>query len=166
MRQASRHWTIFVANGNEYTGAHFTTESDTAGLNHTCRPIRVLKAKAATVNRPVGSGELTWRNSKKLPASMQQLLVCGECLCADFDVNLQNYKVGIRSALWSTVLPKAPPKVEGYYGDCPFSCWWRKSGHPEYLFGGSGGIDDKWGQQKHNTMGLSERCYQGRSLRC
>ena len=36
----------------------------------------------------------------------------------DFDVNLQNYKVGIPIGLYgSTVLPISPTKVEAYYSD-------------------------------------------------
>jgi predicted lipoprotein len=75
-----------------------------------------LKAKSATVVTAWTNTYLATFKAATGVNSGSSLSLLGNSYVQDFDVNLQNYKIGIPIGVYGpTVLPKAPTKVEAYY---------------------------------------------------
>jgi uncharacterized protein len=112
---------LLFSRGNANTLARFTTDTHAAGaLDYLVAISGSLKTKTATVAKAwssTGGNYLaTFIKATGVDAgSALSLLV--NAYVQDFDVTLQNYKIGIPIGKYGpSVLPIAPEKVEGYYG--------------------------------------------------
>ncbi|RFM25819.1 imelysin family protein [Deminuibacter soli] len=111
---------LLFGNGNDAVLARFTTSANAAGakqyLAALSGSIKTKAAAVATAWSPAGGNYLarfTKATGVDAGSSLSLLL---NAYVLDFDVNLQNYKVGIPIGLYGpSMLPKAPTKVEGYY---------------------------------------------------
>lgn len=111
---------LLFAYGNNASLARFTTAATASGARQYLAALTAsLKQKAAAVVTawsPGGGNYLsTFENAKGVDAgSALSLLV--NAYVMDFDVTLQNYKVGIPIGIYGpSTLPKSPAKVEGYF---------------------------------------------------
>lgn len=111
---------LLFAYGNDAVLARFTTDKNAAGAKQYLAALTgSLKTKAAAVANAwsAAGGNYLAKFIKATgvdAGSSLSLLLNAYVL--DFDVNLQNFKIGIPIGLYGpSVLPKAPEKTEGYY---------------------------------------------------
>ncbi len=141
---------LLFGNGNDASLARFTTDAQAAGAKQYLAALSAsLKTKTASVSTAwaVSGGNYYTKfiNATGVDAgsSLSQLV---NAYVLDFDVNLQNYKIGIPIGLYGpSVLPKAPAKVEGYYSGLSVQLLLAQVQSMQNIYlGGSGlGIDDK-----------------------
>ena len=111
---------MLFAGGNGIVLGRFTTDAYAAGAKQYLAALSAtLKRKAAAVvnawSTTGGNYLTTFINGKGVDAG-SSLSLLANAYIQDFDVNLQNYKIGIPIGMYgSTVLPISPTKVEGYY---------------------------------------------------
>ncbi|HZE82987.1 MAG TPA: imelysin family protein [Puia sp.] len=153
---------LLFANGNDITLARFTTDSHAAGAKTYLAALSAsLKAKAATVNTAwsASGGNYLAKFEKATGVDAGSALsLLANAYVQDFDVNLQNYKVGIPIGLYGpSVLPKAPTKVEGYYGALSVQLLVAQvlAIQNIYLGGSGGSLDDKVAASKAQYNGGS-----------
>ncbi|HVU57661.1 MAG TPA: imelysin family protein [Puia sp.] len=141
---------LLFAYGNDATLARFTTAGTASGARQYLAALTAsLKSKTAAVATAWNAtgGNYIDRFSKGVgtdAGSSLSLLV--NALVMDFDVNLQNYKIGIPIGQYGpSVLPKSPTKVEGYYGDLSDVLLVTQIKAFQNLYTGAagGGLDDK-----------------------
>ncbi len=137
---------LLFANGSATTLARFTTDANAAGARQYLAALSAsIKTKATAVSNAwsaAGGNYLkTFINATGVDAgSSLSLLVNAYVL--DFDVNLQNYKIGIPIGLYgSSVLPKSPAKVEGYYSGLSDQLLIKQVQAMQNIY--LGGLDDK-----------------------
>ena len=105
---------------NVTTLARFTTDANAAGAKQYLAVLSAsLKTKAAAVSNAWsasgGNYLKTFINATGVDAGSSLSLMVNAYVL-DFDVNLQNFKIGIPIGLYGpSVLPKSPAKVEAYY---------------------------------------------------
>ncbi|HEY4148977.1 MAG TPA: imelysin family protein [Chitinophagaceae bacterium] len=141
---------LLFANGNDASLARFNTDANAVGAHLYLAALSAsLKTKTAAVSAAwaVSGGNYYTKfiNATGVDAgsSLSQLV---NSYVLDFDVNLQNYKIGIPIGLYGpSVLPKAPTKVEGYYSGLSVQLLLAQVQSMQNIYlGGSGpGIDDK-----------------------
>ncbi len=141
---------LLFAYGNDATLARFSTSASANGAKQYLAALTSsLKTKSAAVlNKWSASGGNYLDKFNKATGvdagSSLSLLV--NALVLDFDVNLQNYKIGIPIGLYGpSVLPKSPTKVEGYYSGLSSQLLIAQAQACQNIYlGGSGsGLDDK-----------------------
>ena len=142
-------WLLF-GNGNDATLVRFTTDSHAAGAKAYLTALSAsLKTKVATVNTAwsaTGGNYLAKFEKASGVDAGSSLSLLLNAYVLDFDVNLQNYKIGIPIGLYGpSVLPKAPAKVEGYFSALSVQLLVAQvqSIQNIYLGGSGSGIDDK-----------------------
>lgn len=139
---------LLYAYGDDATLARFTSNGNAQGARQYLAALTSsLKTKSASVGNAWATGNYmktfvagTGTNS----GSSLSLLV--NSFVKDWDVTLQNYKIGIPIGLYGpNVLPKAPEKVEGYYSGLSKELLIAQVQAMQNIYtGGSGkGIDDK-----------------------
>jgi predicted lipoprotein len=141
---------LLYAYGNDATLVRFTTDGHAAGAKAYLAALSAsLKAKAATVNTAwsaTGGNYLAKFEKATGVDAGSALSLLGNAVVQDFDVNLQNYKIGIPIGLYGpSVLPKAPAKVEGYYSGLSVQLLVAQvlAIQNIYLGGTGSGLDDK-----------------------
>lgn len=141
---------LLFAYGNDAALARFTTAGTASGAKQYLAALSsTLKSKTAAVSNAWSStgGNYIDKFSKGVgtdAGSSLSLLV--NAFVMDFDVNLQNYKIGIPIGQYGpSVLPKSPTKVEGYYGDLSDQLLVAQiqAFQNIYLGATGGGLDDK-----------------------
>jgi len=141
---------LLFAYGNDAALARFSTNANASGAKQYLATLTSsLKTKSAAVlNKWSASGGNYLDKFNKATGvdagSSLSLLV--NALLLDFDVNLQNYKIGIPIGLYGpSVLPKSPTKVEGYYSGLSSQLLIAQVQACQNIYlGGSGsGLDDK-----------------------
>jgi uncharacterized protein len=111
---------LLFGNGNNAVLTQFTTDAHATGAKQYLAALSAtLKSKSAAVvtawSTSGGNYLTTFINGKGVDAG-SSLSLFVNAYVQDFDVNLQNYKVGIPIGLYGpTVLPKSPQKLEAYY---------------------------------------------------
>lgn len=111
---------LLFAYGNDAVLARFTVAANAAGAKQYLAALTLsLKTKsAAVVNKWSASGGnyLDKFNKSTGTDAGSSLSLLLNAFVLDFDVNLQNYKIGIPIGLYGpSVLPKSPTKVEAYF---------------------------------------------------
>ena len=108
---------LLFSGGTSHVLARFTTGATAAGAKKYLSDVTAsLKSKTAAVAAAWADTYLDQfiKNTGTDAGSSLSLLV--NAYVKDFDVTLQNYKIGIPIGLYGmNVLPKAPGKVEAYY---------------------------------------------------
>ena len=141
---------LLFAYGNDAALARFSTNANASGAKQYLATLTSsLKTKSAAVlNKWSASGGNYLDKFNKATGvdagSSLSLLV--NALLLDFDVNLQNYKIGIPIGLYGpSVLPKSSTKVEGYYSGLSSQLLIAQVQACQNIYlGGSGsGLDDK-----------------------
>ena len=104
---------LLFAYGNDATLARFTTD----GARQYLKALTAsLKTKSADVASTCSSTYKDKFGKGKGTDAGSSLSLLANSFVFDWDVNLQNYEVGIPIGIYGpTTLPKAPAKVEGYY---------------------------------------------------
>jgi uncharacterized protein len=111
---------LIFANGNDITLARFTSDAHAAGAKAYMAVLSAsIKTKAAGVvnawSKTGGNYLTTFINGTGVDAG-SSLSLLANAYIQDFDVNLQNFKIGIPIGMYGpSVLPIAPAKVEAYY---------------------------------------------------
>lgn len=111
---------LLFANGNAYVLSRFTTGSHATGakqyLSALSASLKTKTAAVATAWSPSGGNYLATFNKKTGVDAGSSLSLLVNAYVKDFDVTLQNFKIGIPIGLYGpNVLPKSPAKVEAYY---------------------------------------------------
>jgi len=138
-------WLLF-GNGNDAVLARFTSDIHAPGARQYLSVLTAsLKSKtAAVVNAWSASGSnylATFIKGTGVDAG-SSLSLLANAYVQDFDVNLQNFKVGIPIGLYGpSVLPISPAKVEAYYSG--FSVQLLVAQVQAYQNIYFGGLDDK-----------------------
>ncbi len=139
---------LLYAYGDDATLARFTTNANAQGAKqYLAAIVSSLKTKSAAVGAAWATGNYmkTFTSATGTDAgSSLSLLV--NAFVKDWDVHLQNYKIGIPIGLYGpNVLPKSPEKVEGYYSGISKQLLIAQVQAMQNIYaGGSGkGIDDK-----------------------
>lgn len=141
---------LLFAHGNDVTVARFTTASSAAGAKQYLKALSSsLKTKSAAVlNAWSASGgnyvDKFGKGTGTDAGSSLSLMV--NAFVMDFDVTLQNYKIGIPIGIYGpNTLPKAPEKVEAYYSGLSSQLLEAqvKAFQQIYLGAAGGGLDDK-----------------------
>ncbi|MBS1597509.1 MAG: imelysin family protein [Bacteroidetes bacterium] len=110
---------MLFAYGDDASLARFTTNANSNGAKQYLTALTgSLKDKSGKVSSAWTSGQNYLDKFEKATGvnagSSLSLLV--NAFVLDFDVNLQNYKIGIPIGIYGpSTLPKSPAKVEGYY---------------------------------------------------
>lgn len=141
---------LLFAGGNNAVLARFTADAHAAGARQYLAAISAsLKTKVTAVTNawaPVGGNYLAkFINAAGTDAGSSLSLLINAYVM-DFDVTLQNYKVGIPIGIYGpTVLPKSPDKVEGYYSQLSVTLLKAQvQAYQQIYTGGTGwGLDDK-----------------------
>ena len=137
---------LLFANGNVTTLARFTTDVNAAFARQYLAALSAsVKTKAAAVSNAwsaAGGNYLkTFINTTGVDAG-SSLSLMTNAYVQDFDVNLQNYKIGIPIGLYgSSVLPISPTKVEGYYSGLSDQLLIKQVQTIQNIY--LGGLDDK-----------------------
>ncbi|HLA58709.1 MAG TPA: imelysin family protein [Puia sp.] len=137
---------LLFANGSATTLARFTTDANAAGAKQYLAVLSAsLKTKAAAVSNAWSASEgnylKTFINATGVDAGSSLSLMVNAYV-QDFDVNLQNFKVGIPIGLYGpSVLPKSPTKVEGYYSGLSDQLLIKQVQTYQNIY--LGGLDDK-----------------------
>ena len=137
---------LLFANVSVTTLARFTTDANAAGAKQYLAALSAsLKTKAAAVSNDWsasgGNYLKTFINATGVDAGSSLSLMVN-ALVQDFDVNLQNYKIGIPIGLYGpSVLPISPTKVEGYYGGFSDQLLIKQVQTIQNIY--LGGLDDK-----------------------
>ena len=137
---------LLFANGNVTTLARFTTDANAAGAKQYLAALSAsLKTKAAAVSNAWsasgGNYLKTFINATGVDAGSSLSLMVNAYV-QDFDVNLQNFKIGIPIGLYGpSVLPKSPTKVEGYYSGLSDQLLIKQVQAFQNIY--LGGLDDK-----------------------
>ncbi len=137
---------LLSANGSVTTLARFTTDANAAGAKLYLAALSAsIKTKATAVSNAWsasgGNYLKTFINATGVDAGSSLSLMVNAYV-EDFDVNLQNYKVGIPIGLYGpSVLPISPTKVEAYYSGLSDQLLIKQvqAFQTSYL----GGLDDK-----------------------
>jgi predicted lipoprotein len=111
---------MLFANGNDISLARFTTDTHAAGAKQYLAVLSAsLKTKTTAVSNAWSSTGGNYLNTFIQGTGVNagsSLSLMANAYVQDFDVNLQNFKIGIPIGLYgSSVLPKSPARVEGYY---------------------------------------------------
>ncbi len=137
---------LLFANGSVTTLARFTTDANAAGARQYLAVLSAsLKTKAAAVSNAWsasgGNYLKTFVNATGVDAG-SSLSLMANAYVLDFDVNMQNFKVGIPIGLYGpSVLPKSPAKVEAYYSGLSTQLLIRQVQAFQNIY--MGGLDDK-----------------------
>jgi uncharacterized protein len=139
---------LLYAHGDDATLAMFTTNSNAQGAK---QYLAALTSSLKTKSAAVGTAWATGNYLKTFIAATgtdagSSLSLLVNALVKDWDVNLQNFKIGIPIGLYGlNVLPKSPEKVEGYYSGLSKELLVAQVKAIQNIYtGGSGkGIDDK-----------------------
>jgi uncharacterized protein len=137
---------MLFANGNVTTLARFTTDANAGGAKQYLAALSSsLKTKAAAVSitwsASGGNYLKTFINATGVDAG-SSLSLMANAYVQDFDVNLQNYKIGIPIGMYGpSILPKSPTKVEGYYSGLSDQLLIRQVQTIQNIY--LGGLDDK-----------------------
>ncbi len=137
---------LLFANGTATTLARFTTDATAACAKQYLAALSAsLKTKAAAVSNAwsaSGGNYLnTFINATGVDAGSSLSLMVNAYV-EDFDVNLQNYKVGIPIGMYGpSVLPKSPTKVEAYYSGLSDQLLIKQVQSFQTIY--LGGLDDK-----------------------
>jgi hypothetical protein len=137
---------LLFANGNQTTLARFTTDPNAAGAKQYLAALSAsVKSKSGAVSNAWsasgGNYLKTFINATGVDAGSSLSLMVNACV-QDFDVNLQNYKIGIPIGLYgASVLPKSPTKVEGYYSGFSDQLLIKQVQTIQNIY--LGGLDDK-----------------------
>ena len=137
---------LLYANGTDVSLARFSTDANAAGAKQYLAVLSAsLKTKAAAVltawSSSGGNYLKTFINATGVDAGSSLSLLTNSYV-QDFDVNLQNFKVGIPIGLYGpSVLPKSPAKVEGYYSGLSTHLLIAQVQAVQTIYGG--GLDDK-----------------------
>jgi uncharacterized protein len=137
---------LLFANGNVTTLARFTTDANAAGAKQYLAALSSsLKTKAAAVSNAWsasgGNYLKTFISGTGVDAGSSLSLMVNAYV-QDFDVNLQNYKIGIPIGMYGpSVLPKSPTKVEGYYSGLSDQLLIKQVQAFQNIY--LGGLDDK-----------------------
>ncbi|OQP42816.1 hypothetical protein A4H97_11690 [Niastella yeongjuensis] len=151
---------LFAYNDN-YVMARFTTDANATGAKNYLKALAgALKTKAAAVANAWSAtgGNYVDKFSKATGvdagSSLSQLL---NAFVQDFDVTLQNYKIGIPIGKYGpNTLPISPEKVEAYYSGYSVALLIAQlqAIQTMYLGGNGGGIDDKVAATTAKNNGL------------
>ena len=137
---------LLFANGSVTTLARFTTDANAAGAKQYLAALSAsLKTKAAAVSNAWSASEgnylKTFINATGVDAGSSLSLMVNAYV-QDFDVNLQNFKIGIPIGLYGpSVLPKSPTKVEAYYSGLSDQLLIKQVQAFQNIY--LGGLDDK-----------------------
>lgn len=140
---------LFAYNSN-YVLARFTTDANAAGAKKYLAALtNALKTKTSTVALAwsASGGNYLDKFSKATGVDAgSSLSLLLNAFVQDFDVTLQNYKIGIPIGKYGpNVLPIAPEKVEAYYSGYSVALLIAQLQALQnlYMGGNGGGIDDK-----------------------
>lgn len=137
---------LLFANGNITTLARFTTDVNASGARQYLSALSAsIKTKASAVSNAWsasgGNYLKTFINVIGVDAGSSLSLMVNAYV-QDFDVNLQNYKIGIPIGLYGpAILPKSPTKVEGYYSGFSDQLLIKQVQTIQNIY--LGGLDDK-----------------------
>jgi len=137
---------LLFAYGNDNTLARFTTNGNAAGAKQYLTAITAsIKTKAAAVAdawSPSGGNYLDKFVKATGVDAGSSLSLLANSYVQDFDVNLQNYKMGIPIGIYGpNTLPKSPTKVEGYYSGLSDALLLAQVQAFQAIY--QGGLDDK-----------------------
>jgi predicted lipoprotein len=151
---------LLFAYGDNATVARFTTSSSAAGAKQYLKTLSSsLKTKSAAVlNAWSASGgnylDKFGKATGTDAGSSLSLMV--NAFVMDFDVTLQNYKIGIPIGIYGpNTLPKSPEKVEAYYSGLSSQLLETQVKAYQDIYRGAagGGLDDKIAATKAQSNG-------------
>ena len=150
---------LLFAYGNDASLARFTSDAHAAGAKLYLAALTAsLKSKTTAVVNAWTSTYLTkFSNATGVDAGSSLSLLLNAYVM-DFDVTLQNYKIGIPIGTYGpTTLPKAPAKVEAYYSGLSDQLLIAQvqAFQKIYLGGSGGGVDDKVAATSVQKNGVS-----------
>lgn len=153
---------LLFAYGNDATLARFTTNASATGykqyLSALSASLRTKTAAVANAWKKDGSNYVDKFDKGTGTDAGSSLSLLLNAFVMDFDVNLQNYKIGIPIGIYGpTQLPKSPAKVEGYFSGMSVQLLKAQvqAFQNIYLGAAGGGIDDKVAATKVQSNGQS-----------